>query len=313
MSFLKPGLFTVLDADAKGKTDAAITASRASRDDLVMLFGSKNLPSSIMRRQDTHKIQDLDDEAAGSYKATQGTAGDARMHKLVKTTALSSSGVAYGALSVFPQNIGRTVLLFYSKPGDHVVDPFAGHNSRMQLVVREGRNYTGYDVSKRFMAFNRKRAQQLRDHFPGAQITLNEQDSRHLKHTADNVGDYTITSPPYWDIEDYGDEPEQLGKHAKTYGEFLVGMQAVLRENFRVLKPGAFACWFINDFRRKGKMYFYHIDILRMGEAAGFDAHDIAIVDFGTGIRDVFINQAFDQKILPKRHEYCVVFRKPRT
>lgn len=311
MTFLRPGLIVGVDQNATGKTPEAVTRSRAERDELVLMFGARSLPSSIMVRTGTDKVQDLDEEARGSYKATQGTAGSKEMHKLVPTTAISSSGVAYGALSVFPQNIGRSMLLFYTQPGDLVIDPFAGHNSRMQLCVKEGRHYTGYDVSKRFLAFNWKRAAWLQQTFPSARINIYEQDSRQLKHTRSSCGDFTITSPPYWDIEEYGDEPEQLGKHAKTYDHFMEGIEQVLRENVRVLKPGAFSCWFINDFRRKGRMYFYHVDVLQAGERAGFVAHDIAIVDFGTGLRDIFINQAYEQKILPKRHEYCVVFRKP--
>lgn len=321
MSFLKPGLFNEVDRKATGKTEGSIAASRTGRDELVLLFGNKNLPSSIMVRQDMHKIAELDDEAAGSYKKTQGDYGG-ELNKIANTIKVSGSGLsdrrrkavergeAEGALSVFPQNVGRTVLLFYSKPGDLVIDPFAGHNSRMQLVVKEGRHYTAYDVSERFMQFNKKRAEQLRNLFPSAKITLHQHDSREQKHTKSNTGDFTLTSPPYWDIEFYGNEPEQLGL-GKTYEAFMQGIEAVLQENFRVLKPGAFSCWFINDFRRMGKMYFYHIDLLQAGERAGFISHDIAIVDFGTGLRDVFINQAFDQKILPKRHEYCIVFRKP--
>lgn len=309
MSFLKPGLFTGIEDDAKGKTPEAVTKSRASRDDLVIMFGSRNLPSSIMVRQDMHKIRKLDDAAAGSYTDTMGRHGDADMHRIAKTTAISSSGVQAGALSVFPQNVGRTVLLFYSKPGDVVIDPFAGHNSRMQLVVKEGRHYAAQDVSKRFMKHNRERAAVLKDAFPGIRIALREQDSRKFG-APDNSGDFTITSPPYWDIEDYGDEPEQLGK-GKTYEEFMQGMEQVLRENVRVLKSGAYSCWFINDFRRGGKMYFYHIDLLQAGERAGFIAHDIAIIDFVTSFSAIFLNQAYENKTLPKRHEYCVVFRKP--
>ena len=309
MSFLSPGLFTTADMSAKGKTEAGVAVSRLGRESLVALFGRRTLPSSIMvRHNDTKVLAALDEQAHGSYLATEMKKTGNK--SIDRAFSASGKGVAKGALSVFPQNIGRTVLLFYTEPGMTVVDPFAGHNSRMQLVVAEGRSYIGYDICHSFMETNRARAVVLRGLFPGVSIDLHEQDSRKLSKTKSGVGDFTITSPPYYDVEFYGDEPQQLGK-SKTYEQFLDGMEQVLRENVRVLKPGAFACWFINDFRRKGKMHFYHIDILQRGEAAGFVAHDIAIVDFGPGIRDSFLNQAVEQKILPKRHEYCVVFRKP--
>lgn len=108
----------------------------------------------------------------------------------------------------------------------------------------------------------------------------------------------------------YGDEPEQLGKQS-TYKEFLAGLGKVLKENFRVLKPGAFAVWFVNDFRKKGKFHLYHMDTVRLARKAGFTMHDLLVVDFGKGIRDAFTNQIIQTKILPKRHEYGLVFKKP--
>ena len=307
MSFLRPGLFTSVDMSSKGKTEDSVSASRMGRESLVALFGCKSLPSSIMVRERVKNLSLLDEHASGSYVKTENKH---QCSALSRAFRRSGGGVSKGALSVFPQNIGRTMLLFYTEPGMVVIDPFAGHNSRMQLVVVEGRSYEGYDICHKFMESNKERAAKLRQLFPGVSIKLHEQDSRSLSKTETASGDFTITSPPYYDVEFYGDEPEQLGK-SKSYGKFLDGMELVLRENLRVLKPGAFACWFINDFRRKGKMYFYHIDILQRGVAAGFVAHDIAIVDFGPGLRDSFLNQAVEQKILPKRHEYCVIFRKP--
>ena len=49
-------------------------------------------------------------------------------------------------------------------------------------------------------------------------IELHEQDSRDINY--DKVFDLAITSPPYWDIETYGDEPEQLGKQ-QTFQDFM--------------------------------------------------------------------------------------------
>ncbi len=119
-------------------------------------------------------------------------------------------------------------------------------------------------------------------------------------------------SPPYYDIEHYGDEPEQMA-NCPTYEEFLESMQLVMNENFRCLKPGAYAAWFINDFRRRGVFHSYHSDVINLGRQAGFVHHDIIVVHFGRGFRDCFVTQTFTQKIVPKSHEYCVVFRKPEV
>jgi hypothetical protein len=141
-----------------------------------------------------------------------------------------------------------------------------------------------------------------------ATIELHECDSRQMP-VKNNAGDFTITSPPYWCIEDYGDELGQLGKN--DYPTFLRGLGQVAKENFRCLKAGSYCVWFINDFRYEGKFYSYHMHTQELLREAGFKQHDIAIVDLGTSVRAAFASQIVTQKILPKRHEYALVMIKP--
>jgi DNA modification methylase len=204
------------------------------------------------------------------------------------------------------------------KRGDWVVDPFAGHNSRMELCWRAGRNYKGNDISAEFQAANERIKAKLlaeagsdifSDHF-NADIELTTGDSRHLPWE-NGSGDFTITSPPYYNLEHYGDEPGQLGIGARSYNDFLDRLQKVCCENFRVLKQGRFAVWCVNDFRANGKFHSYHSHVIRLMEKAGFNQYDIAIVDLGHAMRISFPAQAVEQQILPKRHEYALVFQKP--
>lgn len=303
-------LFDVAPSDptATGKSVESLLASRQRAEDLTLMFRG-DIPSSVMvvRRDEMDTDPVLGSYEESGFNEFKGTKDD----KLHKAFTISGRGAANGALSIFARNICRTAVLLYSKPGDMVVDPFIGHNSRMEVCVREGRHYHGYDVSKRFMKDNNIIAENLRKEYPMMDIKLNLHTSEQMKFTPDNYGDFTITSPPYWDIEDYGDEPEQLGKWSKTYDDFMAKMANVAKENFRTLKSGAFAAWYINDFRRKGKFYSYHIDTKDILEAAGFMMWDIMIVDLGRAFRESFIAQIVEQRILPKRHEYGIIVRKP--
>lgn len=311
------GFFDLSDGISKGKGLDAIENSRQSINSVIALFGGvENVPSSIMKGKFARPDKETDKPVVdrGLYEKSRNgeyLSKDKNLPKsLRRAYHVSGSGCGSGALSTFPQNIGRSIVLLYSNPGDTIFDPFAGHNSRMDLCVKAGRNYIGCDLSNEFMAFNFQRADKLRGMHPKQSIELHHCDSRRIP-VKDGVGDMTITSPPYYDIEDYGDEPKQLGK-AKTYQGFLNGLVKVLRENFRILKAGAFAAWFVNDFRRKGKLHFYHIDVIRLAESVGFVPHDIMIVDLGRGIRDCFPNQIVKSRIVPKRHEYGLIFRKPK-
>lgn len=303
------------DEPSTGKTLSALRRSRDGHSAMIALFGADMLPSSIMRtkrvlpdpKKDAHAAERNFVNSLPEYNK-RGLA-DPKLPDGIKSMHRMNSGSLTGALSKFPQDVARTVVLFYTEPGDLVVDPFAGHNSRMELCVRAGRDYIGCDLSTQFMEFNRKRAEELRAEFKNRKIKLYHCDSRD-QPMASGIGDFTITSPPYWNREWYGNEPEQLGE-CSTYEEFLSSLKLCVAENYRTLKPGAFSVWFINDFRDKGRMYFYHCDLLRLGEEVGFLGHDIVVVDLGRGLRDGFVNEAVRCKVIPKRHEYALVFRKP--
>lgn len=311
---MKKGFFEFGDGSVKGKGISSLQNAKQGRNSLLALFGgAANLPSSIMRADRAHLGRDVDEPSAiRNYNDTAPGIEKSRDEKLPdsvrKAYYISGRGCEAGALSKFPQNIGRSMVLLYSEPGDIVFDPHAGHNSRMDLCVKAGRNYVGCDISNEFMKFNFKRADELRERFPNTNITLHHCDSRSVPVKSKSAN-FSITSPPYYDIEEYGDEPEQLGK-AKTYEEFLKGMQLVMNETYRVLRYGSYSIWFVNDFRRKKKFHTYHIDIIRLANNAGFTTHDILIVDLGKSIRDCFTNQIVETRILPKRHEFGLVFKK---
>jgi DNA modification methylase len=298
--------------EVRGKSAESLAYSRQNRLAILRHFHGE-LPMSIMAQRSVYGR--ARDDAAGSYSAVNYYAEHPDMaddpQTLQHAFGLSGQSVRRGALSQFPQNIGRAVLLLYSTPNDLVIDPFAGHNSRMELTITEGRRYDGYDISERFMDSNREALRALQRSIGDLpEVHLFEQDSRSLLHHADGVGDFTLTSPPYWNLEDYGDEPEQLGK-TRSYENFLRDLEMVCRENFRVLRGGAFCVWFVNDFRKGGRFHPYHMDLTTLMTRAGFELFDTMIVDLGFPARAAFAMQLVESKILPKKHEYGMVFRKP--
>jgi len=307
-----------------GKTIDDLTKSREARARILKQFDGE-LPQSIIRAEREDKA--IDDIALNERKYTNtmrdgGDTGkmrdvDAAIRGSFSISGRTCRGEGAG-LSRFPQNVGRKLVLFYTKKNDTVLDPFAGHNSRMELCWRAGRNYMGNDISAYFQEINEKikkhllseaRSDFFSDHF-NATIELTVGDSRHLPWE-NGIGDFTITSPPYYNLEHYGDEPEQLGLGARSYYDFLNRLELVCEENFRVLKPGRFAIWCVNDFRLDGKFYSYHSDTIKIMQHAGFVQHDICIIDLGVTIAQAFAAQAVENKLLPKRHEYALIFKKP--
>jgi site-specific DNA-methyltransferase (adenine-specific) len=84
-----------------------------------------------------------------------------------------------------------------------------------------------------------------------------------------------ITSPPYWQLKDYGDE-NQIGFN-DSYESYINHLNLVWAECFRVLHDGCRLCVNIGDqFARsvyygRYKVISIHSEIIRFCETAGFD------------------------------------------
>lgn len=309
-----------IDEEAKGLTVEALKKSRHQRQTLINKLG--HIPTSIFKRdpkEQLHMTQDsfIEDRGGGYEKHNKEMKGDLRsLDRDQNEFMLVNSGLRIqgrtGYLSRFPQNVGRVLIEVHCPEGGTIYDPFAGHNSRMQLAFRCKRNYIGVDICAEYMKLNRELREKLltRPRFDetNTEITLIEGSSAKV-NLPDNCADFTVTSPPYWDLEYYGPEAEQLGT-GKTYEQFLEDLYSHITENERILKPGAFCCWCINDFRKNKEFHAYHIDLYKRFEDAGFKPFNIYIIDLVSVVQASFTRDIIEHKIIPKQHEYILVFQK---
>ena len=68
-----------------------------------------------------------------------------------------------------------------------------------------------------------------------------QKSSEHMSEIPDNSIRLIITSPPYFNVKDYGME-NQIGKSSSSYEHYLVSMLPVWEECFRILKPNGKLC-----------------------------------------------------------------------
>jgi DNA modification methylase len=80
--------------------------------------------------------------------------------------------------------------------------------------------------------------------------------------------DFVVTSPPYWDIKDYG-AGGQVGL-GQTYGEYLDELSKTLRECFRVLKLGHSLAIVIGTRISDGELTHIPADLMRLMPLMGF-------------------------------------------
>ncbi|MDO8592817.1 MAG: DNA methyltransferase [bacterium] len=100
-------------------------------------------------------------------------------------------------------------------------------------------------------------------------------DSRRMKELANDSVHLVITSPPYWQLKDYGTE-NQIGYH-DSYENYINNLNLVWQECYRVLENGCRLCINIGDqFARsvyygRYKVIPIRTEIIKFCETIGFD------------------------------------------
>ncbi len=100
-------------------------------------------------------------------------------------------------------------------------------------------------------------------------------DSRQMQSVPDNTVQLIVTSPPYWQLKDYGAE-NQIG-YNDSYEEYINNLNLVWKEAYRVLENGCRLCINIGDqFARsvyygRYKVIPIRTEIIKFCETIGFD------------------------------------------
>ena len=126
--------------------------------------------------------------------------------------------------------------------------------------------------------------------------------SEKMENISDGSVDFIMTSPPYWNLKNYGSDNE-IGK--EPYLEYLDRMQLVWDECFRVSKDNAVLV--INVAHRRHNKVFYPIGMDIAQNMKGWKLWDIVIWYIPNALPQPnhYIEKLFDNK-----YEFLLVFTK---
>jgi site-specific DNA-methyltransferase (adenine-specific) len=148
-------------------------------------------------------------------------------------------------------------------------------------------------------------------------------DARDLSFLSDESAHLVVTSPPYWNLKRYNENPGQLG-HIQEYESFLSELEKVWRHIYRVLVPGGRLVCVVGDVcvsrRRFGRHLVFplHADICVTCRHIGFDNlnpiiwHKIANASYEVTNGSKFFGKPYEPNAIIKNDmEYILMQRKP--
>ncbi|VVB58650.1 Modification methylase MjaI [Candidatus Anstonella stagnisolia] len=146
-------------------------------------------------------------------------------------------------------------------------------------------------------------------------------DARNMAELPDESVQLVVTSPPYFNVKDYGDDDANIGA-IDDYVSYLGAVEAVFRECYRVLEDGRYCCVNISDVISGGRKYPIPFHYVFMLERSGFIYRDNIIWKKPDGIGQnarsgaakrfgVLMQNPYPMYYYPNNiYEHILIFRK---
>ena len=257
----------------------------------------------------------------------------------------SKKHLAHGA--TYPEKLCDRIISMYSKIGDTVLDPFLGTGTTVIASMKNRRNAIGIELTDRFYSVANDSIETLLN---STQLSMFDNVSslgnyklwkgdcfEILKQIDAELVQLTLTSPPYADlihkvVEDrckthknsrfvkennattnlYSDDERDLVNMPMQ--QYLKRVESIMKELYRITKPGGYNAWVVKDFRdtKNGIPYVdLHSKIAIAGENSGFKYHDLIIWDQNAHRKLVLLGYP-STFYVNQNHSYIVVMRKPK-
>jgi hypothetical protein len=153
--------------------------------------------------------------------------------------------------SIFDPVLTELSYTWYSPPGGWILDPFAGGSVRGIVAAYLGRNYDGVDLRPEQVAANEQQWADISSACPppgDAAPMWHCADSRQIADLGLPEADLLFTCPPYYDLEIYSDDPDDLSR-AQSYPAFLEAYRAILKAACAQLADDRFAVLVVSEIR----------------------------------------------------------------
>jgi putative RNA methylase len=204
--------------------------------------------------------------------------------------------------------IPRNLLLRYSNEGDLILDQFAGGGTTLVEAKLLNRNVIGVDINNNALEHCKEKCDF--EYENSGKVYFYEADARNLNFISDKSIDFICTHPPYANIIKYSEDIENDLSHLKVK-DFLIEMEKVASESYRVLKKDKFCAILMGDTRQKGHIIPMSFEVMKIFEKVGFKTKEIIIKEqHNCKATGFWKTNSVKYNFLLIAHEYLFVFKK---
>lgn len=248
---------------------------------------------------------------------------DVKRYNATPTNTFSARGAEAKkaeSISEFDPYLAELMYRWFSREGDIVLDPFAGGCVRGVVASVLGRNYHGIDLNLEQVYTNEEQFKDLQERYTnlaGNAIWEYGDSEQVLWHDFPPYPDMIFTCPPYYNLEQYTNDPRDLSRQP-TYEDFLVKYTRILRKAAKRLKDNSFFVIVVSEVREEcrgiEKSNFVGlvpdtIHILR--DICNLHYYNEIIVMNNIGSLPIRAPKYFDQsRKIGRMHQNCLVFFK---
>jgi DNA modification methylase len=171
-------------------------------------------------------------------------------------------------------HVPKNLILKYTKQNDLVLDCFVGSGTTLIECKMLNRNCIGVDINPKALTITKRRLNfKVSNHSTQQLYCANANNLSMLK---DNSIDFICTHPPYADIIHYSNEINGDLSNLE-YSKFLLEINKVAKELYRVLKPNHQCSFMIGDIRKKGNVIPLGFLTMNIFQNVGFTLKEIII------------------------------------